>query len=882
MSGFVYKVSVHGRTFIKKEIPSPDTIEEFLYEVNALNSLRYSDHVIKFHGVVVDDHDDFVKGLLISFADQGALIDLIYENCKENTIGIPWSTREKWAKQIVQGLADIHDSGFVQGDFTLSNIVVDDAGDAKIIDINRRGCPMGWEPPEMTHLIESNQRLTMYIGVKSDLYQLGMVLWGLAMLEDEPETQGRPLMLGPEINIPDWFRQMTEICLNDDPRMRVEASTLLDMFPRPSMGRRNGSLHLDHEAISVDDGHTLHEYLVDGYSNHGNSVNLTVEPANGWAYTGSTYVDNHSVPYEPYHYARGRSPPSPLPSNYDRCESPNGLYYKSAWAANRSIRPSYSDSALDEMLPDNDYFAVSRQPTPTPTAENMFVGHFNDWNAPSTVGSLKSEVPGDVECEDASEAGFGSTETTTNTDNAVNSFDDDYIQIRSTSADAVFCVREDVNKEHVRDDPNIDAEEFAEATEVTHQASVESLTIPGETFDETEDTHDDSFGGASISESVAEVPSVAKNVNVEKLGTITTVPANDHGNVEGHFHEKPMDPKEEPQTNDSRQSTADFLGTPRDMKVAHANTVPFETDITSESPKTKEDDAVINGVKTLQHDHQETTSTYIGAETTNTKNREDSANANLGHSLIFDEPVVQDRPLTNILSMENNEGVAGLTAKLLVARDIDEQNETEITGPTAPAYTDNSKPETHRDICDESEMDRPQRQDPNCDGGDISTLLPTESVQLKAENKVLDEAISIEISNQDAMEMELREAEPESEPEYIASRNLETTKQDAHKGYADNESTNNVYDMSNTYLPVTHLKNAGGIDILMSTPMGPPPEYSCPRQASVPVSLTGIGASHLGIDGDYLREKGVIDDDFNIISRPNTAPIHMITTDAKT
>jgi hypothetical protein len=34
----------------------------------------------------------------------------------------------------------------------------------------------------------------MYIGVKTDLFQLGMTLWALAMEEDEPERQPRPLV----------------------------------------------------------------------------------------------------------------------------------------------------------------------------------------------------------------------------------------------------------------------------------------------------------------------------------------------------------------------------------------------------------------------------------------------------------------------------------------------------------------------------------------------------------------------------------------------------------------------------------------------------------------------------------------------------------------
>src|ERR1700709_360537 len=105
---------------------------------------------------------------------------------------IPWRRRERLAKKIVQGLSEIHEAGFVQGDFTLSNIVIDSDDNAKIIDINRRGCPVGWEPPEVAALIESSQRISMYIGVKSDLYQLGMVLYALATQEDEPENQ-RPL-----------------------------------------------------------------------------------------------------------------------------------------------------------------------------------------------------------------------------------------------------------------------------------------------------------------------------------------------------------------------------------------------------------------------------------------------------------------------------------------------------------------------------------------------------------------------------------------------------------------------------------------------------------------------------------------------------------------
>lgn len=370
MSGFVYKVCVNDHSLIKKEIPSQDTIDEFLYEVNALNQLRYSRNVVNFYGVVVDDSDERVKGLLISYASQGALIDIIYEHCKESSRVLPWASKVKWARQIVQGLADIHDSGFVQGDFTLSNIVIDDAGDAKIIDINRRGCPVGWEPPEATALLEAGHRITMYIGVKSDLYQLGMVLWGLAMEEDEPETHGRPLMLGPEVSVPDWYRQVTETCLSSEPRLRLQASSLLQFFP-PDAGDDGGAPAKTH-AISVDDGHTLNEYFVDGYRTDGQPLTRTFEPLGDWPYSGRTYVDTSPVPYEPYYPSRGRSPPSPLRSDLDPCESSRDPPSKTSWAANRSVRPSYTDIVEDETMSDSisHHACEPNQETPTPTTDD--------------------------------------------------------------------------------------------------------------------------------------------------------------------------------------------------------------------------------------------------------------------------------------------------------------------------------------------------------------------------------------------------------------------------------------------------------------------------------------------------------------------------------
>lgn len=249
ISGFVYKVRVGGRTLIKKEIPGPDTIDEFLYEVNALDALLHSRYVIDLEGLVTDNEGSVVKGLLISYAEKGSLVDMLYDYHRTPS-ELPWHRREKWAKQIVAGLSDIHEAGFVQGDFTLSNIVINEDDNAAIIDINRRGCPVGWEPPELGRLIDSGQRISMCIGVKTDIYQLGMVLWAIAEVNDEPERVDKPLPELPD-SIRTYYCRAVSLCLKDRPQERPGAKKVLRQFPM-SVGRAPSS-HTGRSVDFVDD-----------------------------------------------------------------------------------------------------------------------------------------------------------------------------------------------------------------------------------------------------------------------------------------------------------------------------------------------------------------------------------------------------------------------------------------------------------------------------------------------------------------------------------------------------------------------------------------------------------------------------------------------------
>ena len=344
ISGFVYKVAVHNRVYIKKEIPGPDAVEEFLYEINALSSVQDARSVIRFEGIIVDEANELIKGLLISYAEQGALVDIIYDD--KHSEKMHWQRRERWARQIVEGLSEIHEAGFVQGDFTLSNIVIDHNDDAKIIDINRRGCPVGWEPPELAKLIESSQRISIYIGVKSDLYQLGMVLWALAEQQDEPERQDRPLTktLDRPSDIPEYFKEIIRSCLSISPRDRMAAKGLLAKFPgnneqhlkQPVASRESVSTHRSDKEY-IDPALAVDHEDISQYRRHSRSKS-SFEQVNMPSTEYIPSSDSYILPNDTS--GRGRFPDEP------RGNSSNRRSDCSPYPGHRSVM-SFDDSELE-------------------------------------------------------------------------------------------------------------------------------------------------------------------------------------------------------------------------------------------------------------------------------------------------------------------------------------------------------------------------------------------------------------------------------------------------------------------------------------------------------------------------------------------------------
>ena len=441
ISGFVYKVTCEGKTYIKKEIPGPESVDEFLYEINALSSLQFSHHVVKFEGYIVDD-DDLIKGLLISFAEQGALVDLIYD--WKNSAELPWKRRERWAKQIVEGLSEIHEAAFVQGDFTLSNIVVDGNDDVKIIDINRRGCPVGWEPPELAKIIRSGQRIGMYIGVKSDIYQLGMVLWALAEQQDEPERADQPLQLSA--NVPEYYRRVVESCLSDNSRDRRAAKELLKEFPeiskehaRPLRGSRNSLLSRRSGTEYIDPATAVNREDIERMLRQGNGLRTGLSTTNfalANDVASTTYqsdADSSSAAY--IVGARGRSPVpynttelteySQSEASFDYAEDANGNRMALPPRPQGDNRASFRDHMLQHRRSNDSLLAnlereVNNNSTPQVSRQNTrdFCGptHQDSGFADGLVHSIESV---DLTQDDSTPRLHGSDDETRRTSRVV-------------------------------------------------------------------------------------------------------------------------------------------------------------------------------------------------------------------------------------------------------------------------------------------------------------------------------------------------------------------------------------------------------------------------------------------------------------------------------
>ena len=155
----------------------------------------------------------------------------------------PWKIKLMWATSLTRTLVYMHSRGIVSGDLKPDNVLIDPEGNVKLMDFGPVGPTEGWGAPEYSReWVAHRQRLRLatlqgdrlddtettrdfdFRGVLTppvDVYGLGALLWAIGE-ECYGDVKKRRWARSPE-----WYRELVEMCLLEDPRMRPTAAGVL-------------------------------------------------------------------------------------------------------------------------------------------------------------------------------------------------------------------------------------------------------------------------------------------------------------------------------------------------------------------------------------------------------------------------------------------------------------------------------------------------------------------------------------------------------------------------------------------------------------------------------------------------------------------------------
>ena len=234
-------------------IPNP----EWIYNIQVLQCMNGVPGFAKLVGIVVDASHRHLKGYLV---------ELPKVHCKLEQAtrdrSIPWVRREKWAKQLVQAVSQVHSRSLVVGAFfgSWSPVLIEGSDTIqfwkfkKFFEPTRR--TRCYYPPEFLHLYGGASSSTYEDAPastsKTDLFHLGMLLWLLAAnvplsrvnpacsmegcnLEGDTCSQKHHAEASnlPDLSedIPQYYKNMVKDCRAERPGDRPPAKQLLQRFP---------------------------------------------------------------------------------------------------------------------------------------------------------------------------------------------------------------------------------------------------------------------------------------------------------------------------------------------------------------------------------------------------------------------------------------------------------------------------------------------------------------------------------------------------------------------------------------------------------------------------------------------------------------------------
>ena len=230
-------------------------IADFFADMKLLQMAQGCPGVAKFVGVVLSDDRTELCSYLLQFPEQGSVQFLLNAARLDGTL-IPWKRRERWIRQIITTVVEIHKRGIFVGHVEISTMWVDSNDDIIFISFksvadhirNRHG----HAPPELRKLtapgaIATGQSLTF----QSDLFQLGLCIWmltehvatvtGIFCSKSGCETFPHFRCTADHVNpiklplcgseVPEFIDVIVGHCRQERPCQRKPASALLALLP---------------------------------------------------------------------------------------------------------------------------------------------------------------------------------------------------------------------------------------------------------------------------------------------------------------------------------------------------------------------------------------------------------------------------------------------------------------------------------------------------------------------------------------------------------------------------------------------------------------------------------------------------------------------------
>ena len=170
--------------YVEHKAPFARTIFEenefktFVEDMMKIQKLSDCPGIVKFIGVVLDDHRNHVKGCLLESAFLG--LNGVFFWAKLKNYIVPRALRRLWARQLITSISEMHSRGLVVGSLTIS---ISHSLDIRLPNLwgKLRYLPdgEGLRPPELRG-VKVQTRECVEFSQKGDIFQLGLFLWTLS------------------------------------------------------------------------------------------------------------------------------------------------------------------------------------------------------------------------------------------------------------------------------------------------------------------------------------------------------------------------------------------------------------------------------------------------------------------------------------------------------------------------------------------------------------------------------------------------------------------------------------------------------------------------------------------------------------------------------